>query len=185
MLNMQAVSTAMRAGRSQGYRFSAGMAVVFPFQAGVGVFFANYLTKHPAVIESVKQWAVPLLLVGAAVFIYKGVSVRKARRQDRELPYNGGPFRRGLGISCLNLLNIPFFFAITGWLLAHDVLPNESRAKLLYLFGVGVGAFLIFLLYARLADWFNRRAGSLTRNINFLIGGLLVFLAVVQVINLM
>lgn len=180
MLNMQAVSVAVRGSRAQGYRFATGMAVVFPLQAGVSLFFANYLTAHPAVLESVKQWAVVLLAAIAVVFLYKGFSARQARKAHVEQASPDGPFRRGLGISLLNVLNIPLFFAITSWLLAHEYLPNAPVPKSVYVLGIGLGALVTFLVYARLADWFSRNANLLTRNINFLIGGLLIFLAVVQ-----
>lgn len=185
MLNMQAVATAVRADRGQAYRFAFGMATVFPLQAGISIFFANYLTTHPFIMEGVKQWAVPLLLTIGIVFLYKGVSARKARKAEVVKPYSGGPFKRGLGISLLNVLNVPFFFAISGWLLAQDILPNAPIPKLVYIFGIGFGALIVFLTYARLADWFSRHASLLTRNINFLIGGLLVVLAVIQAIRML
>lgn len=184
MLNMQAVSTAVRAGRPRGYRFAFGMALVFPLQAGISIFFANWLGNHPWVIETLKQWAVPLLSIIGIVFIVKGFSARKARKRQEVKPYGGGPVRRGFGMSMLNVLNIPLFLAISGWLLAHGYLPNAPLPKLVYVFGIGIGAFLVFLTYARLADWFARNAAMLTRNINFLIGGLLIVLAVARAVQL-
>lgn len=184
MLNMQAVSTAVKAGRPQGYRFAFGMALVFPLQAGVSVFFANYLTSHPWIMEGLKQWAVPLLLIIGLVFIAKGFSARKARKNEVEKPYKGGPVRRGFGIALLNVLNIPLFFAMSGWLLAHGYLPNTPIPKLIYIFGIGIGAYLVFLTYARLADWCTRHAATLTRNINFVIGGLLLILSAVQTVRM-
>lgn len=184
MLNMQAVSTAVRAGRPRGYRFAFGMALVFPLQAGVSIFFANWLGDHPWLMDGLKQWAVPLLLFIGAIFIFKGVSVRKARKRQEVKPYGGGPVRRGFGMSMLNVLNIPLFLAISSWLLGHGYLPDAPIPKLVYVFGIGIGALLVFLLYARLADWFAHNAALLTRNINFLIGGLLMVLAVARAVQL-
>lgn len=180
MLNMQAVATAVRTDRETAYRFSLGMAMVFPIQAGISIFFANFLTSHPWIINGIKEWAVPLLLIIGGVFIFKGFSARAERKKEVVKPYRGGPLKRGFGMSFLNVLNIPLFFALSSWLLAHDVLPNAPIPKLVYIFGIGFGALFIFLLYARLADWFTRHAALLTRNINFVIGGLLVVLAMIQ-----
>lgn len=184
MLNMQAVSTAVRAGRPRGYRFACGMALVFPLQAGVSIFFANWLTSHAWLLQGLRQWAALLLLAIGAVFLAKGVTARKARQRHEAVHYGGGPLRRGFGVSLLNVLNIPLFLAVSGWLLAHGYLPNRPLPKLVYVFAVGLGALFVFLLYARLADWCSRNAAKMTRNINFLIGGLLVFLAMARAMQM-
>jgi threonine/homoserine/homoserine lactone efflux protein len=184
MLNMQAVATAVRAGRPRAYRFSIGMACVFPIQAGIAIFFANYLTDHPWIMEGLRQWSVPLLIGIGVFFVAKGVSARAERKAEVVKPYKGGPFKRGFGMAFLNILNIPLFFAIGGWLLAHGYLPDTPLPKLIYIFGVGFGALSVFFTYTRLSEWFTRRAAMLTRNINFVIGGLLFTVAVVQAVRM-
>jgi len=151
------------------------------FVVGIGVgIFSTWFPGMLNMQAGIKEWAVPLLLMIGGVFIIKGFLAREARKKEIIKPYRGGPFKRGLGMSFLNVLNIPMFFALSSWLLAHDIIPNASVPKLLYIFGIGFGALMVFLIYARLSDWFTRNASMLTRNINFVIGGLLVVLAVIQ-----
>lgn len=183
MLNMQAVSTACRAGRPTAYRFSIGMALVFPLQAGVSIFFANWLTDHPWIMDGLKQSAVPLLIIIGLVFVIKGFTARANRKAQLIKPYKGGPMKRGFGMAMLNILNIPLFLAVGSWLITQGYLPDLPWPKLIYIFGVGFGALLIFVIYTRMADWFARRAAMLTRNINFVIGGLLILLAAIQIIR--
>ncbi len=185
MLNMQAVSVACQAGRPNAYRFSIGMAIVFPLQAGISIFFANFLTDHPWILEGLRQWAVPLLMAIGGVFIFKGFSARANRKAHINKPYKGGPMKRGFGMAMLNILNIPLFLALGSWLIANGYLPDAPLPKLIFIFGVGIGALIIFVIYTRMADWFSRHAAVLTRNINFVIGGLLVFLAAIQAIRMM
>lgn len=185
MLNMQAVSTACQAGRPKAYRFSIGMASVFPLQAGVSIFFANFLTDHPWIMDGLRRWAVPLLLAIGAVFIFKGFSARANRKADIIKPYKGGPMKRGFGMAMLNILNIPLFLALGSWLIANNYLPDFPLPKLIYIVGVGIGALIIFVIYTLMANWFARRAAILTRNINFVIGGLLVVLAAIQSIRML
>lgn len=180
MLNMQAVSTACRAGRPAAYRFAVGMSLVFPLHAAISMFFTGFLTDRPWIMRGVEEWAALLLLLIGSVFLFKGFTARAARKTDTVRPYRGGPLRRGFGASMLNILNIPFFVAIGSWLISRGYLPDLLRPKLVYTVGVGGGALGVFSVYARLSDWFTRHAAVFTRNINFVIGGLLLLLACFQ-----
>jgi threonine/homoserine/homoserine lactone efflux protein len=184
MLNMQAVATSVRVGRRRAYLFSAGLATVIGGQTILAVLFANVLTGNPRIIPAIKEWAIPLFLVLALVFILKGYRVREARKAEVERPYKGGPFWRGMMMSLMNVLNIPFIFALASFLISEGYLSGTYLARLTYVPGTTLGAFGIFVLYARLAGWVDRNMALFTRNINFFIGGLFAVLAVVQAVRI-
>lgn len=184
MLNMQVVGTAVRVGRPKAYVFSAGMAAVIGAQTTLAVLFANLLTANPVVVPAIKQWAIPLFLVLALVFIWKGFRARAARKAEKERPYKGGPFWRGIMMSSMNILNIPLVFAIAGFLMADGYMSRAFLPRLAYVPGTTMGAFLIFALYGRLSGWISRNMALFTRNINFFIGGLFALLALVQAVRM-
>jgi threonine/homoserine/homoserine lactone efflux protein len=184
MLNMQVVGTALRVGKRKAYLFSAGMALIIGAQTTMAVLFAKLLTTNPSVVPAIKQWAVPLFLILALVFTWKGFRARAARRAEVVQPYKGGPFWRGMIMSSMNILNIPFVFAIAGFLMADGYLSQAFMSRLFYVPGTALGALFIFTLYGRLSGWINRNMALFTRNINFFIGGLFAFLAVVQVVQM-
>jgi threonine/homoserine/homoserine lactone efflux protein len=184
MLNMQVVGTAVRVGRRKAYVFSAGMAAIIGAQTTLAVLFANLLTTNPSVVPTIKQWAVPLFLVLALVFVWKGFRARAARKAEVERPYKGGPFWRGMVMSMMNILNIPLVFAIAGFLMADGYLSRDFIPRLFYVPGTALGALLVFVLYGRLSGWINRNMALFTRNINFFIGGLFALLAVVQAVQM-
>ncbi len=180
MLNMSSVSVSLRAGRRAGYVFAAGMATAFTAQAALAVFFARYFTTHPSILLFMKQWAVLVFLVLAAFFLLKGIRGRAGAASTGIQPYPGSPFVRGVMLALMNLLTVPYFFALCGWLLSDHYMQGDLGSRLGFTGGAGAGAWFVFGAYARLANWFNRRAHFLTRNINFLLGAILVVLAVVQ-----
>ncbi len=180
LLNMSAVSVSLRAGRATAYRFALGMALTFATQAGLAVFFANFFTRHPHVTLLMREWAVAVFAVLACFFIVKGIQAKRSALPRRRVEYGGRPLLKGAGLAMMNLLTVPFFFAICGWLLADGLLAGSGTARTGFTLGAGAGAMFCFGGYVRLADWMDRRAVFLTRNINFLMGGLLVILAVVQ-----
>jgi threonine/homoserine/homoserine lactone efflux protein len=184
MLNMQAVATSVRAGERKAYAFSGGLAVVIGAQTALGVLFADLLTRNPAVIAGIKSWAIPLFLILAAVFTWKGFRARAARRAEIERPYKGGPFWRGMMMSSMNILNIPLIFAIAGWLIGDGYLSRDFLPRLAYVPGTALGTLGVFFLYVLSADWISKHAAYFTRNINFFLGGLFVLLAVIQAIQM-
>ena len=183
MLNMQVVSTALRAGRRKAYVFSLGLVIVIAGQATLAVLFAETLIKT-GIIATIRAWAIPLLLLLAFGFTVKGYLARRARKNEVPDEYSGGPLWRGLMMSAMNVLNIPFIFALASFQLAHGWLPETYVARLLFVPGVVAGAMATFSVYARMADWVSRRAAVFTRNIYFFLGGLLTLLAIVQAVRL-
>ena len=179
MLNMQVVSTSLRVGRRKAYLFNLGLVTVIVAQTILAVLFADYLLRSN-IVPTIKQWAIPILIGFALGFLAKGVLARKARHEHRVQEYRGGPFWRGLIISAMNVLNIPFIFALASFQVAHDILPITYLAKCFFVPGVALGAYGVFFGYARSAGWISRHAEYFTRNIYFFVGGLLAFLAVVQ-----
>ncbi|TXF91412.1 hypothetical protein FUA23_01570 [Neolewinella aurantiaca] len=184
MLNMQVVGTAVRVGRQKAYLFSAGLATVIGAQTTVAVLFANLLTSNPSVVPTMKQWAIPLFLILALVFTWKGFRARAARKAHVERPYKGGPFWRGMMMSTMNILNIPFVFAIAGFLMADGFLSRAFLPRLFYIPGTALGAWLVFVAYGRLSGWINKNMSLFTRNINFFIGGLFALLAIFQAVQM-
>lgn len=174
---MQVVGTVVRVGKPKAYLFSAGMAAVIGAQTTVAVLFANLLTANPEIVPGIKRWAVPLFLVLALAFVWKGFRARAARKAEVERPYKGGPFWRGMMISMMNIQTIPFVFAVAGVLMADGYLSRAYLPRLAYVPGTTLGAFLIFALYGKLSGWITRNMASFVRNINFFISGLLVLFA--------
>ncbi|CAH0999424.1 hypothetical protein LEM8419_00723 [Neolewinella maritima] len=184
MLNMNSVSVTLRAGRRAGYRFGMGMATAFTSQAALAVFFASYFTAHPSILTFMRQWAVLVFLILAAFFLVKGFRAKLQAEDPDTRPYHGSAFLRGVALALMNFLTVPYFFAVCGWLLADGYLAADLGSRLGFTVGVGAGALTIFGAYARSARWMQRRAHFLTRNINFLLGGILAILAVVQGIRI-
>ncbi|WP_420461291.1 LysE family transporter [Neolewinella sp.] len=184
LLNMNSVSVTLRAGRRAGYVFGVGMTVAFTTQAALAVFFASYFAAHPRILTFMRQWAVLVLLVLAAFFLVKGFRAQLQHEGPESKPYHGSAFVRGIALALMNFLTVPYFFAVCGWLLSDGYLQSDFGSRTGFTLGAGTGAMLIFGAYTRCARWMQRRAHFLTRNINFVLGGILILLALVQAIRM-
>ena len=180
MLNMTAVSTSLRVNRRAGYEFSAGLTAMLTLQAGLAMFFANFLALHPAILQGMKEWAVAIFAVLAVFFLVKGYRLYRQAGEPEDRPYHGSPFWRGVGMALANFLTLPYYFAAGGWVLAHGYLSDHPLDRVLFTVGAGTGAVIVFGAYVRLAEWIKDHAHFVTRNINFIIGALFVLLAIIQ-----
>ncbi|PPK88320.1 threonine/homoserine/homoserine lactone efflux protein [Neolewinella xylanilytica] len=184
MLNMTSVNVSLRAGRRTAYIFALGMATTVLLQAGIAVFFAGFLNDHALVVDALRQCAILVFLFLSAFFLFKGIRARVAEASQPDRPYRGSPFLRGTLLAVMNLLTVPYFFATSGWFLANGSLHDTALARIVFAGSAGVGALVIFMGYARAAHWMHRNARFVTRNINYLLSGLLLVLAVAQGLRL-
>jgi threonine/homoserine/homoserine lactone efflux protein len=128
-------------------RFALAVSIVeYPY-TWIGVQFEHWITSAPAVIENFE------LLTALVMTIIGIINIWSARKPTEFTSrFNESGFRRGLVLSILNPMAIPFWIAITAYLKAQGWLDLSSTLKLhLYIFGTSVGAMALLALYTYLA----------------------------------
>lgn len=138
-------------------RFSLAVAIIeYPY-AWIAVEFEDWITSSPVIIENFQ-------LITAIVMTVIGLfTIWSARKpSDFSVRFNESGFRRGLVLSILNPMAIPFWIGITAYLKAQEWI-DLSTAGLLhsYVFGTSVGVILLLILFTFLA---KRLSGYVTNN---------------------
>lgn len=180
MLNMTAVSIALDRGPRAGQRYALGAGTAFFLHASIALVFAGYLAANPSVFVLLRQFAILVFIGLAFLFLRMALQPKAVAGSKRQ----GGAFTIGLILSCLNVLVIPYFFGVASYLeqIGYFVLTGPNIGG--FVFGAMLGAFLLFSLYARFADFIARRATFISRNINYLLATLFMVLAVIQIVQL-
>lgn len=131
------------------WRFALAAALVeYPY-AWLAVVFERYLTSSPLMIDNFK-------LISAWVMMIVGVfhlwSAYRPTALVRKFQSSG--FRRGMVLSILNPLALPFWMAITAYLKFQGWIDLTGNAQLhLYLLGVSAGALGLLLVVAYSAKY--------------------------------
>lgn len=138
-------------------RFSLAVAIIeYPY-AWIAVEFEDWITSSPVIIENFQ-------LITAIVMTVIGLfTIWSARKpSDFSVKFNESGFRRGLVLSILNPMAIPFWIGITAYLKAQEWI-DLSTAGLLhsYVFGTSVGVLLLLILFTFLA---KRLSSYVTNN---------------------
>ena len=171
MLNMTAAKTSLEKGKSAGIQFAAGAASVVTIQAFIAVYFANKIT--PEIIKTLQKAAF-FVLMGLAIFFFMQARKKfKAEGSDKK----GSTFIIGMGMSSLNMLAVPFYLAMAkvgeGYGMILDI-----PYSLVYVIGAVLGAFSLFAIYASFASIIAKKAAFIAKNINYILAGLFVILAI-------
>lgn len=128
-------------------RFSIAVAIIeYPY-AWIAVAFENWVTSSPVIIENFQ-------LITAIVMTVIGVfTIWSARKpSDFSVKFNQSGFRRGLVLSLLNPMAIPFWIGITAYLKAQGWIDlSETTLLHSYIFGTSVGVLLLLILFTFLA----------------------------------
>ena len=128
-------------------RFSLAVAIIeYPY-AWIAVAFEDWVTSSPVIIENFQ-------LITAIVMTVIGLfTIWSARKPTAfSVKFNESGFRRGLVLSILNPMAIPFWIGITAYLKAQGWIDLSASTLLhSYLFGTSVGVLLLLILFTFLA----------------------------------
>ncbi|MDT0551695.1 LysE family transporter [Urechidicola vernalis] len=175
MLNMTAVQLTVDKGQKESQLFSMGAALVVFIQAGIALFFAKQLNRNPKLLENIEVAGIVVFFVLAVFFFIKTRSTFKFKvKKEKKNNY----FFQGFLMSTMNMLAIPFFLAVGTYLSSNELLIMENTYELSFVFGAGVGAYLLFLTYIVFAKVIIQRANFIAKNINYILSLLFLFLGV-------
>ncbi len=138
-------------------RFTLAVALIeYPY-AWIGVEFEHWITAFPNIINNFQLITAIVMLVLGGLTVWTSNSPVPAIEK-----FNDSGFRKGLVLSILNPMAIPFWIGITAYLKAQGWLSFPTKVHLhMYVLGTAFGVLLLLILFAYLA---NRFAGYITNN---------------------
>jgi threonine/homoserine/homoserine lactone efflux protein len=138
-------------------RFALAVSIIeYPY-AWIAVVFEDWLTASPAVTRNFQLiTAVVMLIIG----IFTIISSQKPTAFSER--FNASGFRRGIVLSVLNPMAIPFWIGVTAYFKAQGWITLSSAGHVhSYVAGTSVGAMLLLTLFALLA---RRLSGYIANN---------------------
>lgn len=137
------------------WKFAFAASIMeYPY-AWIAVKFANLILSNPAIVKNMH-------LIAGLVMIVLGTMNLWASTRSTSLAvrFSNSGFRKGLVLGILNPLAIPYWIAMTAYFKTQQWIDLSSNLSLhSYLTGVFLGAFLILIIIAylanRLADLFT------------------------------
>ena len=181
MLNMTAVRTSIVKGKKAGILFSGGAASVVFAQASIALIFANYLNQHPEIIEKLKIAGIIVFIALAIFFFLQARKKFKAQGKQQK----GNFFFIGMFMSSLNMLAIPFYFGLSTYLSAKEIIILQQPYITLFVIGAVLGAFSLFATYVGFATIISKKVQFIAKNINFILSVLFIILALLTLVKIL
>jgi threonine/homoserine/homoserine lactone efflux protein len=132
-------------------RFALAVSIIeYPY-TWIAIQFEYWITSSPTVTENFQ-------LITAVVMLVIGVITLWSARKPTSLTvrFNESGFRRGLVLSILNPMAIPFWIGVTAYLKAQYWIDLSTTGLLhAYVLGTSIGALLLLTLFALLAKWLS------------------------------
>lgn len=180
MLNMTTVRTSIDHGRNAGFLFALGASSVNSLQSLVAFASLRFLDSNPNVIEWLKRLGVVVLFSLAFFFYRQSKKVISAKSNANHTH----PFVLGLILSSINMLALPYYFASALGLEAGNQIIASTPYIYFMSLGVFLGGFMMFSIYAILADVVARKSEFITRNLNIMLSTLFTILGTAVLVDL-
>ena len=157
-------------------RFALAVTIIeYPY-AWIGVQFEYWITSSPAIIDNFQ------LITARVMLVIGGLNIWSAMRPTSfATTFAESGFRRGLVLSILNPMAIPFWIGITAYLKAQGWINLNTTGKLhVYVLGTSIGVMILLLLFIFLANKLsvyvtNRKAVALVPGLTLLALGIYAF----------
>jgi threonine/homoserine/homoserine lactone efflux protein len=165
-INLTCVQLGLEKKIGIAWRFAAVCSVLeYPY-AWIAVEFAEWITSSPLVIENMQ-------LITAIVMTLLGILTlwSSFRPSPLTAKLNDSAYMRGIVLSLLNPLAIPFWVGATAYLDGQNWIELSTPARLhWYLIGICLGTFVILIMLIYLAkkvvsqlshsSWLNKIPGT-------------------------
>jgi threonine/homoserine/homoserine lactone efflux protein len=165
MLNMTVLKIRINVGEMESVKFAFGAAIIIFFQAGIALFFAEYLIENPKVIAALKMVGVFVFFILAIFFFMLS---RKKMESKSEIS-KGNYFFKGLAMSSVNMLAIPFYLGVSIYLGSENKIIIEFPYILFFILGASIGSFLLFYTYIFFAKIISKKISFIATNINIIL----------------
>ena len=180
MINMTVAHTAIRKGFSHGIATAVGAALIELVQVFIALKFTWLFHENPNVERVFQIIATVVFFAGGVYFMFFAKS--KPSIAEGETKYSKrGDFMRGVGISSLNLMVIPYWIFYATLLTTNGIMVKDNTHVVVFSVGVMSGTFALLVCYALLGAKILSKSEQITRWVNKFIGLLLIGFGVFQV----
>ena len=182
LINMSVAKTCVERGRKNGLLVAMGASIIVIVQALIAVLLAKYIFRNPFVQNMLLRTGLVIFLIMAVFFFLKA---KKGKVPSVKLSKNRGlkSLGKGMMISALNILPIPYFCALGAALNVSGKVAYDVVAIVFFVLAAALGTFTALYFYVLFFAKIQKRATSFTKYSNYFMAGLMVILMLVTLIR--
>jgi len=170
IINMTVAHTAIHRGITAALWMAFGAAFIEFFQVIVSLKFSWLFVKDGEVENILKMVAAAVLLSAGIYFFFFAKAIAPSADEKKEPGKRRSAFGKGMLVSTLNVMAIPFWIFYGALLTSYDLLKIGNTFVLVFASGTVMGTFSLLSVYAFLGDRILRKSEQITRWVNKFIG---------------
>jgi threonine/homoserine/homoserine lactone efflux protein len=183
LINMSVAKTCVQHGRNNGILVAVGASVVVLVQALIAIMLAKYIFGNPYVTNMILRTGLVVFLFMAVFFFIKA---KKARAQQVKVPKHAGlrSLGKGMMMSALNVLPIPYFCALGAALNVSGKVSYDIVAISVFIAAAALGTFTALYGYVFFFGRVNKKSESFAKYSNYFMAGLMFVLVIITFIRI-
>lgn len=174
VLNLTTVEIALKQTILQAFYFASAAALVEFGQALIALKFSTLFADNPSLEYWINVFVVPVFLGLGLYYWFLDDEVKQKKREGFS------SFGRGIMLSLINPLAIPFWVAWGTIAHANGWLVLENLPIIVFILGISLGSLATLMLFALFARLVAARVEKLNRCMNEIIGVVLFSLGLYQ-----
>lgn len=182
LVNMTVARTCLERGKKNGVLVAIGASLVVVMQATVAILLAKYIFFNPFVRNM-------LLRTGAVIFFFMAIYFfAKAKQKHTKIKvYKSASTRsffKGVMMSVLNVLPIPYFCAIAAGMSVSGKIEYDATKIFLFALAAGMGTFVTLYLYVFSFLQIEKKTATITKYSNYFMGVLMLVLVIITLVRI-
>ncbi len=183
IINMGVARTAIHKGMIRAGFMAAGAVIIEFLQVFVALKFTWLFDNNLSVEKWLKVIAIVVFLIAGVYFMFFAKS-KTAIEEENENSKKRHEFFKGIFLSTINVMAIPYWIFYGSFLSANGIPLDENLYVLLFAAGTVFGTFSLLMCYALLGYRILKQHQKITRWVNRFIGAILLGLALYQMAGL-
>jgi threonine/homoserine/homoserine lactone efflux protein len=179
-INVSITEASIHRGVRVGVFMGIGASIVEFFQSYLALAFFNILEMNQQVEKTLIMICIPIFLAVGVYYLFKKNAALPSATTKAA---NAIGFAKGVMLSVMNLIAIPYYVFIGGYLASSDYIVLKAEFIAAFAAGVVVGSFIVFLLYAKLGQYIRKKSERLSHYASKIVGAIFIALALSQMVR--
>ncbi len=179
-INVSITEAAITRGKRIGIMMGIGASIVEFFQSYVALSFYNILSNNPKTERMIIITCIPIFLIIGTYYLLKKNSVMP--KPTHRAAHAIG-LAKGFMLSALNLIAVPYYVFIGGYLSNNKLIDLKPDLIAAFATGVVAGSFMVFVLYAELGKYIQRKSEHMSQYASKIVGMIFIAIAVSQAVR--
>ncbi len=186
MISLNVLQTTIQKGLLSAFWLAVAAVIVESVQAFIGVKFSEWINQHENLKLGLEVFVIPVFLALGIGNVMIGIkTIRNKDKASLQPQKTIGSFWKGLIVSALNPVAIPFWVVWAVGISEKNLLVMETSHILVFVFGTTLGTLACLMTYAVLSAVIAKRIHAVKVWMNIIIGALFIGLAIAQTVSVL